>query len=64
MLEANIAKQATIQQICRTDDGGNLLNTTKIMYRRKLRASHLQLLEKTKNINEEMRTKENTQLEW
>jgi hypothetical protein len=65
MLEANKANQAieAIQKICRTDDGENLLNTTKMRYRGQLRASHLQLLEKMNKINEEIRTKDNTQLE-
>ena len=34
---ANIAIQA-VQQICRTDDGENLLNTTKMTYGRQWRA--------------------------
>ena len=53
MLEANTANTAiqAIQQICRTDDGENLLNTTKMTYRRQLRAAHLELLEKNNNIN-------------
>ena len=60
---ANNAIEA-IQTICRTDDGENLLNTTKMTYRRQLRASHLQMLEKMKEINNEIRMKQNTQLQW
>ena len=47
---ANAAMEA-IQMICRTDDGENLLNTTKMTYRRQLRASHLQILERMNKIN-------------
>ena len=60
---ANAAMEA-IQMICRTDDGENLLNTTKMTYRRQLRASHLQILERMKTINEEITAKQNTQLQW
>jgi hypothetical protein len=65
-VEASKANQAieTIQTICRTNDVENLRNTTKMTYRRQLRASHLQLLEKMRNINDEIREKQNVQLQW
>jgi hypothetical protein len=65
-VEASKANQTieTIETICRTDDGENLRNTTKMTYRRQLRASHLQLLEKMRNINDEIRRKQNMQLQW
>ena len=53
-----------IQEICRTDNGENLLNTTKMTYRRQLRASHLQILERMKTINEEITTEYKIQLQW
>ena len=64
--EASYANKAikALQEICKTDDGENLLNTTKMTYRRQLRASHLQILEKMKQINNVIRTKQNAQLQW
>ena len=65
-LEANTANIAihAVKQIYRTYDGENPLRTSKRTHRRQLRASHLELLEELNNINEELRTRNNNQLEW
>ena len=65
-IEASIANKAieTIQALCRTDDGENLKINTMITYRRQLRASHLQILENLRNINKEIISKQNQQLQW